>query len=114
MALRANDFDAGLTELRQAVALEPKYSEAWAELGFAYLERNEYDGASAALERSVALDPECFLANMRLLIFYKRRNDPRAAAQAARVDKLDAKRTERQVTCCERFAYSLIKVLPLA
>jgi tetratricopeptide (TPR) repeat protein len=95
LALRVNDFEAAIAELRRAVELQPKHAEAWAELGFAYLERNEYDAASEALERSVALDPECFLANMRLLIFYKRRNDPRAAVQAARVDKLDAKRTEK-------------------
>jgi len=95
LALRANDFDAGLTELRQAVALEPKYSEAWAELGFAYLEQNDYSGASMALDRSVALNPDSFLANMRLLILYKRRNDPRAAAQAELVAKLDAQRSEK-------------------
>jgi len=40
------------------VAMEPKHAEAWAELGFAHLERNEYDLAGKALERSLALDPE--------------------------------------------------------
>jgi hypothetical protein len=32
---------------------------------------------------------------MRLLILYKRRNDPRAAAQAELVAKLDAQRSEK-------------------
>lgn len=95
LALRASDVDAGLAELRQAVALEPKHAEAWAELGFAHLERNEYDLAGKALERSLALDPDSFLANMRLLILYKRKNDPRAAAQAERVAKLDVQRSEK-------------------
>jgi len=90
-----SDFDAGIAELRQAVALEPKHAEAWAELGFAYLERNEYGAASMALERSVALAPDSFLANMRLLILYKRPNDPRAAAQSERVAKLDTQRSEK-------------------
>ena len=48
-----------------------------------------------ALDRSVALNPDSFLANMRLLILYKRRNDPRAAAQAELVAKLDAQRSEK-------------------
>jgi hypothetical protein len=42
--------------------------------------------------------PDSFLANMRLLILYilyKRRDDPRAAAQAERVAKLDAQRPEK-------------------
>ena len=95
LALRADDFDGGLNELRQAVALEPKHGEAWAELGFAYLEQIDYSGASMALERSLALNPDSFLANMRLLILYKRRNDPRAATQAERVAKLDAQRSEK-------------------
>jgi tetratricopeptide (TPR) repeat protein len=95
LALRANDFDAALNELRQAVALEPKHAEAWSELGFAYLEQNDYNEASMALERSIALNPDSFLANMRLLILYKRRNDPRVAAQAERVGKLDTQRSEK-------------------
>jgi Flp pilus assembly protein TadD len=95
LALRANDFDAGVAELRQAVALNPKHAEAWSELGFVYLERIAYGIAGKALERSIALNPDSFLANMRLLILYKRQRDPRVAAQAERVAKLDAQRSEK-------------------
>jgi len=95
MAARANDFEAATTELRQAVALSPQYAEAWAELGFTYLQREEYAGARQALERSLALDPDSFRANLSLLMLYQRTGDPHADAQADRVGKLDKKRSEK-------------------
>jgi Flp pilus assembly protein TadD len=95
MAVRANDFHAATTELRQAVALSPEYAEAWAELGFTYLQREEYAAARHALERSLALDPDSFRAGLSLLMLYQRTGDPRADAQADRVRKLDKKRSEK-------------------
>jgi Flp pilus assembly protein TadD len=110
LALRANDFAAGLAELRKAVALEPKDADAWSELGFAYLERKEYDLARRALERSLALNPkvslrtcDCsFSTNARGIRAPRRK--PSASPSWMRSGR------KRRATCYERYVCSHIEV----
>jgi len=46
-----------VNDLLQAVALNPKFSQAYYELGYAYVKNNNLDGAIKALEQSAKLNP---------------------------------------------------------
>jgi tetratricopeptide (TPR) repeat protein len=59
------------------------------------MEKGDLAGARNELDRAVKLDPQSFEANMQLLVVYRRTHDPKAAAQAEVVKKLEATRSKR-------------------
>lgn len=65
--------------LKQAVALQPDFAEAWSDLGQAHKSLREYAPAFAAFERSVRLDPGNAVSQYRLGAEYLRLRKPHEA-----------------------------------
>lgn len=57
MALVQNQPDAAIKLYKRAVFAEPKFAEAWNNLGNAYGTKSEYNNALAAFEKAIAIDP---------------------------------------------------------
>lgn len=57
MALVQNQPDAAIKLYKRAVFAEPKFAEAWNNLGNAYGMKSEYNNALAAFEKAIAIDP---------------------------------------------------------
>lgn len=82
------------TQLKQAVAADPKFTDALAELGLLHIKLHQYDSARNELDRAFTLEPDNFRVNANLLILYKKTGDSRAAAQQLRFDEIQKKRAE--------------------
>lgn len=85
LAMPQRDLDRALELFHQAVALEPRFAEAWSGIGDIWAERTllwtgksqaeSYQQARAALQKAIALDPLCAEAHndyARLIIQYER------------------------------------------
>jgi len=96
LALREDNLDDALAHLRQAVQANPSAPEAYAELGLVQIRRKEYAAASQTLARALQLAPDDYRSNLHLLILYQRTKDPRAQAQAGRVEQLRSAGEERE------------------
>ncbi len=82
-------------ELQQGLDANPKYADAYAELGLVLMKQKEYGRAEQALQRALELDPPNYRANFNLLILYQRNKDPRAKAQERLFEEVKKKRAER-------------------
>jgi len=49
-------FDAAIAELRRAIALDPAYAQAYAELGLLLSEQGDYDDARIVLHKAIEID----------------------------------------------------------
>lgn len=88
MDLRARNFDEALKHLQASIEADPSVSEAYTDLGMIYLERKEYAHAETALSQAIKIAPDSYLSNQRLLTLYLRTKNPRADAQAQRVEQI--------------------------
>jgi tetratricopeptide (TPR) repeat protein len=68
-------------QLEQAVALRPKFAEAWSDLGQARRAALDDAGALAAFEHAVAANPKGAIAQYRLGAEYLRQSKPRLAVE---------------------------------
>ena len=82
------------SELKQAVAADPRFVDALAELAQVHIKLGHYDDASSELKRAFAIEPENFRVNANLLILYQKTKDPRAPEQQARFEEIQKKREE--------------------
>lgn len=57
IALVQNQLDVAIKLYKRAVFAEPKFAEAWNNLGNAYGMKSEYNNALAAFEKAIAIDP---------------------------------------------------------
>jgi Tfp pilus assembly protein PilF len=94
LANLAGDLPAATRELQAALKANPRYTEAYAELGLLYLKQKDYQSAQEALQRALELKQDDYLANLNLLVLYQRTQDPRAGAQAKKFDEIRKKRSE--------------------
>jgi tetratricopeptide (TPR) repeat protein len=81
-------------ELEQAVAADPRFVDALAELGQVHIKLERYDDATNELQRAFAIDPNNFRVNANLLVLYQKTKDPRASDQQARFEEIKKKRDE--------------------
>jgi tetratricopeptide (TPR) repeat protein len=81
-------------ELRKAVAGNPQFVDALAELAQVHIKLERYDDASNELQRALELDPGNFRVNANLLVLYQKTKDPRASDQEARFEEIKKKRDE--------------------
>jgi tetratricopeptide (TPR) repeat protein len=88
------DLPEAERELTQAIAANPKFADALAELGHVHIRTERYEEAAKTLERARALDPDNFRVNANLLILYQKTKDPRAEAQQQRFEEIKKKRAE--------------------
>ena len=75
-----------IAELQKALADNPRYADAYAELGIVHLKAKRYPEAEKCLERALEISPDNYRANLYLMILYQRRGDSRAEAQAKRFE----------------------------
>lgn len=73
-----NLFEAGkleeaIAEYRSAVALDPKFTDAFHGLAQAYIAKNDFDSAIAAAQQVLELDPDDLLAWTTISRAYERR-----------------------------------------
>jgi ATP-dependent Clp protease ATP-binding subunit ClpC len=59
---KAREYPAAIRAFRQALALDPNYTEAALRLGMAYEDNQQYDKAIQAYERCLAADPDHYQA----------------------------------------------------
>ncbi|HVO09111.1 MAG TPA: tetratricopeptide repeat protein [Vicinamibacteria bacterium] len=94
MARAENDLTEALRLARQATEANPKYADAWAELGLVHLRLGQPERAEEALRRCLELDPESYFGNLHLAMLYAQTRDPREPAQRQRFDEVKKKRAE--------------------
>jgi tetratricopeptide (TPR) repeat protein len=94
IAARAGEEDRALYEYEQALAADPNYTDAWAELALVRLNAGHYDEARKALDHALSLDPEHYRANYCLLTLYRRQHDVHGDEQKAKFDRLREKEFE--------------------
>jgi len=56
-ALNSGNTRAAIPLFQRVVALDPKYKQAWNDLGVAYLRNGSYDDAAAAFRKQLEVDP---------------------------------------------------------
>lgn len=56
-ALNSHNMRAAIPLFQRVVALDPKYKQAWNDLGIAYLDDGSYDEAVAAFRKQIDVDP---------------------------------------------------------
>jgi tetratricopeptide (TPR) repeat protein len=78
--LKANDPNSAVKELDAVLALDPKNTEAYANLGVAAFFQRDYQNASQYLRKALAIDPFLAKAQALLGICRKRLGDPSARA----------------------------------
>lgn len=64
------DFPKAIEELKRSIKLNPRYFEAWHDLGAAYIETKQFDKAEDALLKAVELKPDSSSAHQNLGIVY--------------------------------------------
>lgn len=57
IALAQNQLDDAIKQYKKAVFAEPKFAEAWVNLGNAYGMKSEYNNALSAFDKAIAIDP---------------------------------------------------------
>jgi Tfp pilus assembly protein PilF len=81
--------------------------EPYTDLGMVYIDRKEYALAEKTLAHAIQMSPDDYLSNQRLLILFQRTKDPRADAQAIRVEQMRKTGEERA-----RFLMRTVEVRP--
>jgi tetratricopeptide (TPR) repeat protein len=95
------------SELKKAVAADPRFVDALAELAQVHIKLERYDDASNELQRAFELDPGNFRVNANLLVLYQKTKDPRASDQQAHFEEIKKKRDED-----ERLLWRTVEVRP--
>ena len=67
-----SEWDKAITELTEAIRLDPKYSVAHSTLGMAYQGKGEWGKAIAELTEAVRLDPKIARSHLNLGTMYGR------------------------------------------
>lgn len=57
VALSKNQLDSAIRLYKKAVFVEPKFAEAWVNLGNAYGMKSEYNNALSSFDKALAIDP---------------------------------------------------------
>ena len=79
-------------ELDQALRANPRYADAWAELGLVQTRAEQYADAEQSLAKALAIDPRNYAATFNLSTLYSKTKDPRRDEQAARLATLQEQR----------------------
>jgi Tfp pilus assembly protein PilF len=95
LARQLNDLPTAEREIQAALALQPKYADAWAELGLVQLRQGNFGDAQVSIDKALAIDPEHYAATLNLATLYGRTKDPRRPDVEARLKQLQEKREQR-------------------
>ena len=86
------------TQLKQAIAADPRFADALAELGLLHVRLRQYDDARGELDRAYAIEPDNFRVNANLLILIKRPEIP--AHLSSRRGSTRLRRNEPKTSNC--------------
>lgn len=75
-------YEQCIAATRQALALRPNYTEAWNNMGTAYMALAQYDKAIEALQKAANLKPGYLLAKNNLVLAKAHHPDPEATIKA--------------------------------
>ena len=99
------------TELKTAIQLDPKFGDAYLQLGVVRAEREDFSGAVSALQKAVEFTPVPEEAHYRLAQVYRRLGETEKANQEiAMFKKISEQRdaeTERERHEIPQFVYTL-------
>jgi len=88
------------TLLKNAIEIDPKFSEAYLQLGIVYADRGELGKAVAAYRNAIAANPNLAEAHFRLAQAYKKTGEPLKASREfqayRRIQQSDALAVEQQ------------------
>ena len=96
VAMREENLDEAQSHLRQSIRANAQSPEPYAELALIHIRRSEYALAQEDLAAALKLQPDHYLSNLRLSMLYQRTKDPRAEAQAKRVQELQKSAENRE------------------
>jgi tetratricopeptide (TPR) repeat protein len=93
----AGDLDAAIAKYTQAVALDPRFADAWEGLSMALADKERWEEALTAAKKVVELTPDEQLGYTNVSRIYQRAgNVPDAEAWAAKARVLDWKRQVKE------------------
>ena len=72
--LNNQNYQGGVISFNKAVDLDPKFVEAWDELGLCYRRLNDYSNAASCYQKSLSLNPNGYVAHLDLAYLYHRLN----------------------------------------
>jgi tetratricopeptide (TPR) repeat protein len=107
MAMRDGNLDEAMDHLQRSIRADPSVIEPYTDLGMVYIDRKEYALAEKTLAHALQMSPNDYLSNQRLLILFQRTKDPRADAQAIRVEQIRKTGEEK-----ERLLMRTVEVRP--
>ena len=94
------DLEPVETLLTKAVSLDPKYGEAYLELGILYFTEQKYDKAIGFYTKAIEVNPQLSEAHYRLGVAYERSGEPAKAKEQfrlhAELEKQQAAAVEQQ------------------
>ena len=88
IAAQEGDMTGAIAHLNQVVKLDPKSSDAHAQLADLLLGNQDLEGARRETAAALALDPDNYAANRNLLRLYRNDKDARLKSQTARLKTL--------------------------
>jgi len=89
-----DDYQVPVANLNQALRLDPKFAEAYLELGIIALDRGQTEQSIRTLEKAVSLDPRLAAARYRLGLAYQRSGN--AARAKEELDRFRALKDEER------------------
>jgi tetratricopeptide (TPR) repeat protein len=95
IARQSNDLAAARKYVDETLRANPRYADAWAELGLLQTREGRYKEAEQSLQKALALDADNYQATVNLTALFTRTRDPRREEQAAKLAALQQKRGER-------------------
>ena len=89
------DYAEAVEQLQMALKADPKYADAYAEMGLVHLKQRDYPNARRDLQKALEINPDDYTANLNLLILYQRTKDSKADEQAKVFERISQERTQR-------------------
>lgn len=90
-----------------AIKIDPRFADAYAALGSAYLNLKDYPDSQKTLLHALRIEPDDYFANLNLMVLYQRTKAPRSAAQTRRFAEVKSERQQRA-----RLFLRTIRVVP--
>ena len=69
-------FDDAIADFKKSVELDPKYADAYSEMGVCFMEKTDWDSAIAQLGKAIEIDPNHPKAQYAIAVSYARKPQP--------------------------------------
>ena len=97
IAFQRGDISKAAGRWQRAIALDPATTEAYFQLGVAFVKEKQWEAGDSALRQAIRLNPQMSEAHYQLAqLYFKQGNSTRAAAAMSAFEQLKAKSVQRQ------------------